>query len=78
MEPFPTLDRSKVDPQVIRAFQTLRAAITKLEADNAALRQQLAAMPKSLSLAEINHGLSASGAAPLNLTGLVGAPTLSP
>jgi hypothetical protein len=54
------------------AFDKITAAITGLENELAQLRAQVAAMPKPLTLAEISKGLSANGAAPLNLTGLPG------
>ncbi len=38
----------------------------------AQLQRQLAALPKPLTLQDIQQGLSANGAAPLNLTGLPG------
>lgn len=49
----------------------LVAEVNRLGAENAALRANLTKRPP-LTLREISHGLSAQGAAPLNLTGLPG------
>ena len=66
-------------PRVVQDnFRELVAAIARLEADVVALKARLDQQPPVLTLEEINAELSADGTAPLNLTGLPGAPVLSP
>lgn len=69
----PTLT-GKTDYQVVRAIGNLVTYVNQLEAQIATLQRQVAAIPPPLSLQQISKGLSASGAAPLSLTGLTGTP----
>lgn len=62
-------------PREIRvAFERLRTHANQLEAENSALRTQLAAQAPIPSFEEIRSALSATGSHPLNLTGLTGFP----
>lgn len=63
---------------IAQSFSQLQDFVDQLEADNADLRKQLAALPVPLTLEEIRTGLSANGAAPLDLTGLTGTPVTTP
>lgn len=59
--------------QVQTAFQSQNTALSALEARIAKLESDLAdATSRILTLQQINAGLSASGAFPLNVSGLVG------
>lgn len=73
-----TMDMTTTPRVVQENFRELVAAIARLEADVVALKTRLDQQPPVLTLEEINAELSADGAAPLNLTGLPGAPVLSP
>lgn len=66
-------------PREIRdAFTSMQQTITDLQNHVVTLHQTLAAAPQPLTIAQINQGLSSGGAAPLNLTGLVGSPVITP
>jgi hypothetical protein len=58
--------------QVTDTIDKLIEDMRELAAENQRLREALQRMPKALTLQEISQGLSAKGAAPLNLTGLPG------
>lgn len=66
----PTLD-GKVAYEVQVAIDRLKRSIEEAQAQHADLATQLDALPPDLTFEEIQQGLSATGAAPLNLTGLV-------
>jgi hypothetical protein len=68
----PTLPPS-TDPSVARAISDLTMAYNALDRRIKAIEQSIANRPTPLTLKEIQQGLSANGAAPLNVTGLVGA-----
>lgn len=67
----PTLS-GKTDYQVETAIKRLRDHADLLERQVADAHARLTALPAPLTLQQIRDGLSATGAAPLNLTGLLG------
>lgn len=70
-----TLD-GKTHYDVARQIRDMVTYINDLEATVVRLQQQIQALPRPLTLSEISRGLSANGAAPLNITGLVGTPAI--
>jgi len=72
----PTL-AGKAPREVDRSVTLLRNECNRLQAQVTALQTQVASLPAPLTVQQVQAGLSASGAAPLNLTGLVGAPATS-
>lgn len=73
----PTID-GQVPYDVQRKINQTYDDVQTLKRLVAQLQQQIAAMPAPLTLPEISQGLSATGAAPLNLTGLTGKPATTP
>lgn len=67
---------------VVTSFYSCAAAINTLIAQVASLQDAVAALSKrpltSTELAQVQAALSATGANPLNVTGLVGIPTATP
>jgi hypothetical protein len=70
------LPKLSTDPRRSREtsvdLRTLADHIGRLEARIGTLEAQIRAQPPILTLDQINTGLSAAGARPLNLAGLVG------
>lgn len=71
MVKIPTLNKD-VHHTVRRALQDLEKEHNALERRHAELLSHVGNMPKPLTLQEISQGLSATGGAPLDVTGLLG------
>jgi hypothetical protein len=74
MDSLMNMKGSDIPYPVQDAMDKIQSAIMTLENTVQQLQAQIAAMPPPLTLQQISQGLSASGSAPLNLTGLPGLP----
>ena len=74
---FPNIN-GRVDYQVQVAIERLKAEVARVSGQVVGLHRTVSAIPAPLTFAEVQQGLSASGTAPLNLTGLIGATVAGP